>query len=235
MNTIKLNDKIIEYEISRNAKRNINIRIDSENKIKISAPRWVTISQINEVILEKKDWIIKNIEKQKSIKGNVLESGNEILYKGDKYNLYYKMADKNNVVVFDEYILVYSKHVDDVDYCKSVFQNWLKQNAMIEFKQVLDEYKDMMTKKYKIPNFTFQVKNMKTRWGSCTPSLKKISLSLNLMYTPHEYLEYVALHELSHFLEIHHNEHFYSIIEEFMPDYKIRQKTLNKEFSRIMR
>ena len=48
-------------------------------------------------------------------------------------------------------------------------------------------------------------------------------------------MEYVALHELTHFIEIYHNEHFYNILTEFMPDWRVRQETLNKEYSQIVR
>lgn len=233
METIVINNKEIEYEISYKSKRNINIRIESDSKIKVSAPRRVSKAEIKNALLEKSSWIIKNLEKQKKLKTNKLESGNLIWYKGKEYTLYYKQADKNNVIAFDEHLLVYSKHVDDLDYSKNVLHNWLRQNAEIEYKDVLNKYYTQMITKYKIPQYTFQIRDMKTRWGTCMPSEKKITLSLNLMYVPHPYLEYVALHELTHFLEIHHNQHFYSIIGEFMPDYKERQKTLNKEYSFI--
>ena len=233
METITINNKEIEYEISYKAKRNINIRIESDSKIKVSAPRRVSKAEIRKVISEKASWILKNLEKQKGIKKNKLEAGNLIWYKGRQYMLYYKQADKNNVIVFEDYILVYSKHVDDLEYSKGVLQNWLKKNAEVEFKYVLNNFYSQMITKYKIPEYTFQIRNMKTRWGTCMPTEKKITLSLNLMYVPHPYLEYVALHELTHFLEIHHNSHFYSIVGEFMPDYKERQKNLNKEYSFI--
>ena len=78
-----------------------------------------------------------------------------------------------------------------------------------------------------------QIRAMKTRWGTCTPSKKKITLNLNLMYVPEEYMEYVVLHELTHFLEISHNDKFYNIISEFMPNWKERRDLLNKEYSQI--
>ena len=190
METITINNKEIEYEISYKAKRNINIRIESDSKIKVSAPRRVSKAEIRKVISEKASWILKNLEKQKGIKKNKLEAGNLIWYKGRQYMLYYKQADKNNVIVFEDYILVYSKHVDDLEYSKGVLQNWLKKNAEVEFKYVLNNFYSQMITKYKIPEYTFQIRNMKTRWGTCMPTEKKITLSLNLMYVPHPYLRF---------------------------------------------
>ncbi len=232
---ITLKNQVIEYDLSYTAKRNINMRIGSDSRLKVSAPKRVSKVEINRVLKDKAEWIIKNLEKAKSNKQNVLETGNLIWFNGHQYRLYYKQADNNKVIVFDEYILVYTKHIDDIDYSQDVLLEWLKDLAEIEFLDVLNKYKTLMRTKYKIPDFTFQIRNMKTRWGTCIPSKKKITLSLSLMYVPHELLEYVALHELAHFLEVYHNARFYAIIEEFMPDYKVRMKTLNKEYSQITR
>ena len=232
---ITLKNQVIEYDLSYTAKRNINMRIGSDSRLKVSAPKRVSKVEINRVLKDKAEWIIKNLEKVKSNKQNVLETGNLIWFNGHQYRLYYKQADNNKVIVFDEYILVYTKHIDDIDYSQDVLLEWLKDLAEIEFLDVLNKYKTLMRTKCKIPDFTFQIRNMKTRWGTCIPSKKKITLSLSLMYVPHELLEYVALHELAHFLEVYHNARFYAIIEEFMPDYKVRMKTLNKEYSQITR
>lgn len=232
---ITLKNQVIEYDLSYTAKRNINMRIGSDSRLKVSAPKRVSKVEINRVLKDKAEWIIKNLEKVKGNKQNVLETGHLIWFNGHQYRLYYKQADNNKVIVFDEYILVYTKHIDDIDYSQDVLLEWLKDLAEIEFLDVLNKYKTLMRTKYKIPDFTFQIRNMKTRWGTCIPSKKKITLSLSLMYVPHELLEYVALHELAHFLEVYHNARFYAIIEEFMPDYKVRMKTLNKEYSQITR
>ena len=90
-----------------------------------------------------------------------------------------------------------------------------------------------MLRKYNVPEVSLQVRSMKSRWGTCTPSKKKITLNLYLMFAPKEYIECIVLHELTHFLEIYHNEHFYSIMKEFMPKCKQYQRELNKEYSQI--
>ena len=233
MEKITLKNQVIEYDLSYTAKRKINMRIGSDCRLKVSAPKRVSKVEINRVLKENADWIIKNLEKAKGNKQNILEAGNLIWFNGHQYRLYYKLADQNKVIVFDEYILVYTRHIDDIDYSQDVLLDWLKDLAEIEFLDVLEKYKTLMRTKYKIPDFSLQIRNMKTRWGTCIPSKKKITLSLSLMYVPHELLEYVALHELAHFLVVYHNDKFYSIIEEFMPDYKVRMKILNKEYSHI--
>ena len=234
-----LNNKIVEYKVNYNSKKNVNIRIKSDLTLNVSAPRWVLKSELERILNKKSGWILDNIEKQRKIqrerKVNILENGHSIWFRGDKYRLFYRKSEENYVMLIEDQIIVFSKKSEDVEYSQKIFLNWLRGLAKAEFEKSLNKYRNKMIKKYNIPEFNLQVRAMKTRWGTCTPSRKKITLNLNLMYAPQEYMEYVALHELTHFVEIYHNSNFYDILSEFMPDWKERQETLNKEYSQIMK
>ena len=75
---------------------------------------------------------------------------------------------------------------------------------------------------------------MKSRWGSCLPFNNKIILNLNLIKTPMCCIEYVILHELSHFKHHNHSKNFYNFITLFMPDWKERKKILDEEFMGVV-
>jgi len=237
--SIVLNNKIVEYHVNYNSKKNVNIRIKSDLTLNISAPKWVVKSELERILTKKSGWILDNLEKQRKIqrskKVNILENNHAIWFQGEKYRLFYRKSDENYVWLNEDQIIVFSKKSEDLEYSKKIFQNWLRALAKEEFTRALNKYRNKMIKKYNIPEFNLQVRAMKTRWGTCTPGKKKITLNLNLMYAPSEYVEYVALHELTHFIEIYHNKHFYEVLSEFMPDWKERQEILNKEYSQIVK
>jgi predicted metal-dependent hydrolase len=70
------------------------------------------------------------------------------------------------------------------------------------------------------------VKRMRTRWGTCNPSARRIWLSLALASRPPEALEYVVVHELVHLLEPSHNARFKALMSQFLPDWKARKSLL---------
>ncbi len=239
MRSIVLNNRIVEYNVNYNSKKNVNIRVKSDLTLNISAPRWVVKSELERILTKKSGWILDNIEKQRKIqrnkKVNILENGHVIWFKGEKYRLFYRKSEDNYVFLVDDQIIVFSKKSEDLEYSQRILLNWLRELAKNDFTKALNKYRNKMLKKYNIPEFNLQIRAMKTRWGTCTPSKKKITLNLNLMYAPQEYMEYVALHELTHFIEIYHNAHFYEVLSEFMPDWRERQDILNKEYSQISR
>ena len=237
MRSIVLNNKIVEYNVNYNSKKNVNIRVKSDLTLNISAPKWIVKSELERILTKKSGWILDNIEKQRVIqrkkKVNKLENNHMIWFQGEKHRLLYRKSDVNYVMYSGDQIIVFSKKSDDIEYSKKIFLNWTREKAKEDFTKILNKYRNKMIKKYDVPEFNMQIRNMKTRWGTCTPGKKKIALNLNLMFAPIEYVEYVALHELVHFIEIYHNARFYNILSEFMPDWKIRQETLNREYSQI--
>ncbi len=237
MRSIVLNNKIIEYELNYKSKKNVNIRVADDLTLKVSAPRWILKSELNRILTDKSSWIINALENQKTIqranKSNIFENGHTIWFRGEKFRLFFRSSTKNLVLLTDDQIIVFSKKSDDLEYTQKILTNWFKSIAIEDFTNALDKYYAKMSRLYNVPEYTLQIRSMKTRWGTCTPSKKKITLNLNLVFAPRECVEYVALHELTHFLEFYHNEHFYAIMKEFMPDYKKRRDVLNKEYAQI--
>ena len=70
------------------------------------------------------------------------------------------------------------------------------------------------------------LRDMKTRWGSCSVDSGRIRLNKRLALYPEACLEYVIVHELCHLLEPSHNKRFKMLMGRFMPDWKERKKRL---------
>lgn len=65
----------------------------------------------------------------------------------------------------------------------------------------------------------WQIRVMKTRWGSCTPRTKRIRINARLAAYPPACLSYVVAHELCHLIEASHNERFYMLLDTYSPGY----------------
>ncbi len=70
-----------------------------------------------------------------------------------------------------------------------------------------------------------KITSAKGRFGSCN-SKGSLCFSLFLMMAEPPEIDYVILHELCHTKEMNHSPRFYSLVSEFMPDYKERQMKL---------
>lgn len=69
-------------------------------------------------------------------------------------------------------------------------------------------------------------KEMKTMWGNCYPQRKIITLNSALLDMPREYLEYVIIHELAHFIHKDHQKGFWNLVGKYCPEWKERRKRM---------
>ena len=74
----------------------------------------------------------------------------------------------------------------------------------------------------------FFIRDMKTRWGSCTPRSRRIRLSTDLAKKSPECLEYVVVHEMVHILEASHNRRFVRLMDRFLSEWRARKQELNQ-------
>lgn len=71
------------------------------------------------------------------------------------------------------------------------------------------------------------IREQKTRWGSCSQS-GNLNFNWKLVLMPPETLDYVVVHELAHRKEMNHSLRFWKIVEQEMPDYRMRREELKR-------
>jgi predicted metal-dependent hydrolase len=71
------------------------------------------------------------------------------------------------------------------------------------------------------------VRKMKTCWGSCNSTRQTLRLNSELAKRKRECLEYVIVHEMLHIIEKSHNRKFYSLLNKYLPGWKVIRKRMN--------
>lgn len=82
----------------------------------------------------------------------------------------------------------------------------------------------------KFYNFTFNsinIKNQKTRWGSCSKK-KNLNFNYKIIYLNEKRLNYLIVHELCHLAEFNHSTKFWQLISQTIPDYAKIKKELKQ-------
>ena len=77
-----------------------------------------------------------------------------------------------------------------------------------------------------IPKPALKLRALKSQWGNCHWAQGYITLNTALARCPEELRDYVALHELVHFLHHDHGPGFYARMDALMPDWRARRKAL---------
>ena len=204
-----------EYDIVINKKRttkNTYIRVNSDLEIVVSCNTFTPNIFIKNLIKNNTNNIIKMIETQKNKKKN----NDGFFYLGNRYEIIYKDIKD---IEFDG-DKVYFREDFDID-------KWYKKQAKKLFLERLDFNYDKYTRK--IPYPKLRIRKMTTRWGVCNIKTHVITLNLELIKRDAKYLDYVIVHELTHFIYGNHSKYFWNLVEENYPGYK-KFKNDMKEF-----
>lgn len=90
-----------------------------------------------------------------------------------------------------------------------------------EARRLLPARLDGFARQYDLRYRRVVIKNVRTRWGSCS-GLGNINLSLWLLMAPEHLVDYVIKHELAHLDEMNHGPRFWAALDR-MTDGRARQ------------
>ena len=98
---------------------------------------------------------------------------------------------------------------------KKVLKAWYLKQAKIKFEFIAQKWIQRFSKYHKQPE-SIVLREMPTRWGSCTPK-KKIILNPELIKAPTGCIEYVIVHELCHLVHRNHTAKFMDLQNKEFP------------------
>lgn len=208
-----IDDTYYEVLIEKKNNKNLYIRITDDFKIKVTCPKLYTKLIINKILEENKISIKKMLDKKKKENINKIKEDNLLL--GKSLNVLYEDVKKP---LFKDNMLIVK---DDI-----MKDKWYKKKAMELFKIYLDEAYFVFDED--IPYPKLKVRSMKTRWGVCNKKDDSVTLNLELVKKDPVFLNYVIVHELSHFVHFDHSKAFWSTVEKYCPDYKNVRKKLKE-------
>ncbi|WP_049804117.1 M48 family metallopeptidase [Desulfosporosinus acidiphilus] len=232
MNQLSIGDEIIPYEERRSVRyRRITLSILND-RVRISAPKYVPKKQIKELLRSKEAWIIKHwLEKRQreNHRARNLENHEHILFRGHLLELCFKYHSYRRIHVGQEgQMLVVSLPQEDIDsqseaMIRDSIIAWYKFQARTVFKQKLDTHSRRMQVTYQ----DFRLKDQKTRWGSCS-SRGNLNLNWRIIMAPDQVIDYLIIHELAHLTHLNHSPEFWQRVERFIPEFLTWRKWLKE-------
>ena len=100
-----------------------------------------------------------------------------------------------------------------LNFWKTIGQDFIEKVAQ----QVYDEFRQAG---YTVPSPTLRLRYMTSRWGSCMPVKKVITMNTRLLLGPTEFAHYVMVHEFAHFIEANHSSRFYKVMSDVLPNWQ---------------
>jgi predicted metal-dependent hydrolase len=224
---MQINMNGMEFPVELKNIKHIYIRVlPPDGKVKITAPRYVSDEALRSFVASKITWIIKQQErllKQVSTKAETEESC--ISLWGRNYSV--EIDDngtQSEVTVTPQGIKIVLRKGSTPKQRENLLNEWYRK----QLKEAIPAVLVRCQSRIGVCASEWNVKNMKTRWGTCNVRKKRIWLNLQLAKKPPECLEYVVTHELVHLLEPSHNRVFYRHMDQYFPEWRHVKNRLNQ-------
>jgi len=209
--------------------RYLNISIKPFKGVIVSLPIGVSYNSAARLVNEKREWILKNLEKVKLIENNRMIFDESTSFQTKDHKLVIKKSDKENTsvrVVNSTIHVSYAKNADvRSDEIQSVIHAGIVRAIRKEAHEYLPERVEQLARINGFKYEQLRLKNIKSRWGSCSKR-NNINLSIHLMKLPNLLIDYVILHELVHTIHKNHGPKFWKLLQHVTGNAKGLDKEL---------
>ena len=210
--------------------KNLHLAVYPPNgRIRIAAPKQLDDETIRLHIVSKLSWIKKQISKFEQadrLSNRDYVTGESHYLEGKRYLLnVIPDASINQIKLRGKtYIDLYEKPGTPHWHRPLIIQEWYRARLKARIEPLIIIWQEAIG----VQINEWAVKQMKTKWGTCNIVAKRIWINLELAKKPDDCLEYIIVHELMHLLEKHHNDRFKSLMDRYLPDWRVRKERLNK-------
>lgn len=225
---VRMGEHTLDYTLVRSKRRSIGFMIDNHG-LRITAPKWVTLTEIENAICDKQKWIFTKLNERRERSAQRLQpqtewrDGGTLPYLGSNITL--------RILATQSAGILYNAELSELTVClpsdaaeqqlKDRVQGWLQ----LEAKRIFGERLPVYAAKLSVSYQSFALSSAMTQWGSCTAN-GKIRLNWRLIHFASPLIDYVIAHELSHLREMNHSSRFWATVQSVFPEFAAARKAL---------
>lgn len=219
MTTLRFPDgSEVLYELTRKPVKNINLRVKEDGSLRISANPRVSLQRVEQFIISEQDFIrraqqrIAAREEHSGIRADIFR------WLGSEYPVRVISSSRECAVLEQEEMRVFTRFPDKTE---ELLRKWTVDNFVELCRKLNAEVREsLLSSGLNPPPTVVTIKDMKSRWGSCTPARGHISLNIRLAPYPRDTVLSVVWHEYAHYWHHDHSARFYAFLDEHFPEYR---------------
>lgn len=228
MHQIDVNGLTIDV-IRKNIK-NLHLAVYPPNgRVRVAVPLRVNDEAVRLAVISKLTWIKRQqtkFQKQDRESRREFVSGESHYFLGNRYllNVIFQQGVGRVIVRNKKTIDLYVRPASDLWQRERVMQVWYRAYLREAIPPLIDKWE----KRIGVGVSNWGIKHMKTRWGTCNITARRIWVNLELAKKSPRCLEYIIVHEMVHLLERLHNDNFQALMSKFMPQWRQLRDELNR-------
>jgi len=220
----------IKVEVVRKDIKNLHLGVyPPQGRVRVAAPLVLSDEAVRLAVIDKLAWIKRHkvkFEEQPRQSKRQMVNGESHYYLGRRYRLQVHEQNGPARVALRGMtkLEIFVRPVMSIEQREAVLLRWYRQQLKRLIPPMLEKWQPILD----VQVDDWGVRKMKTKWGSCNPAEQRIWVNLELAKKNVHCLEYIVVHEMVHMLERHHNERFMSLMDQFMPQWRVYREELKQ-------
>ncbi len=211
--------RTLTYVITRKNMKTVRVRVKEDGIIHVSAPPAASEDFIKRFLLENAVELVRLLDRAAQKKANAPDytDGSAIPHLGGRLLLCWHSSPRPTERIGNE-LHLFARNPDEA---RVAVRQW-EISVCVELYRCINRevYEHFRREGFEVPLAHIQIKEMTTRWGSCTAATGRISMNFRLLRYPVESIRGVFYHEYTHFLHQDHSPKFYGLLLQMYPDYR---------------
>lgn len=190
------------------------MRIKPDGSVAITCPWFVTDKEVVNFIESNTEWIKKH-QKKVAERKVTFQIGQTINTRFHTIEIIGINEGKTRAVLKgNKAVVTISKESDiESDSTQKFIVKVITEICRKEAQAYLPERVSMLAHEHKFNFNKVFIKNLKSKWGSCT-NHGNINLNLHLVRLPDHLIDYIILHELCHTRQMNHGPEFWALLDK---------------------
>ena len=219
----------LEIRIIRSTrKKTMHIVIERDGSVSAQVPESIDDDKILAILKTKEYEIHKKLTYRRELNNQQIErqylSGQSFMYLGKNYNLQIVDGQKKGLILKEGKFLLNSK----IENPREAFIKFYKQHCEHKLKERIKLFEGVV----KILPTSLSIRELPTRWASCTPD-KKIYFNWRCIMAPLPVFDYLIVHELVHLEFPNHSRQFWDKVSLICPEYEAHERWLKRNGIRM--
>lgn len=221
----------IRVQIERKDIKNLHLGVYPPNgRVRVAVPLVVSDDAVRLAVVGKLGWIRRQQAKfaeQPRQSAREMVNGESHYFLGRRYRLrVHEQAGKQFVAIHGiTYMDLYVNTGRNAVQKEAVLARWYRQQLNELLPSLLESWQAVLG----VQASHWGIKRMKTKWGSCNPTSKRLWFNLELAKKPLQCLEYIVAHELAHLLERNHTDLFKALLDRHLPEWRQHRDQLSQQ------